>query len=220
MTSRLLPSPTPRRRPTPASARAKASAWFTPPLAATTATGPGSRSAAPGTKLAVSRRWGARKPEVFGPRTRMPVSRTTSASACWYSAPSPPASANPPAHTRAARAPAAAASRRASAVTAAGMQETTRSGVMPWAAAASPTVGKKPRSGSGRPVLTFITGPGNEPRESVIAAPSFPGVADAPSTAMARGANSGSRAVTWCLRRGRPGRTAGAWSRCRRRTRR
>lgn len=74
----------------------------------------------------------------------MPVSRTTTANACWYSAPSPPASANPPAHTSAARAPTAAASRRASAVTAAGMQETTRSGVMPWASVASPVVRKKP----------------------------------------------------------------------------
>ncbi len=131
VTSRLLPRPTPSLRPTPASARAKASAWFTPPLAATTATGPSSMSSAPGTKLAVSRWCGARNPEVLGPSTRMPVSATTSASACWWAVPSPPASAKPPAQTRAAWAPAAAASRRAPAVTAAGMQEMTRSGAMP-----------------------------------------------------------------------------------------
>src|SRR5581483_7918186 len=98
--------------------------------------------------------------------------------------PGPPASANPPAQTSAARTPAAAASASAPAVAGAGTQSTARSRVAPVAATASATLEYIPAAGSGRRSLTSATGPGNDASDRAMAWPSLPGVADAPTTAI------------------------------------
>ena len=76
-TSTAFPRPTPSRMPRPSPSARKASAWLTPPLCATIASDPGRRLAAGRTKLAHSRAGGLRKPDVFGPRMRRPVSRAS-----------------------------------------------------------------------------------------------------------------------------------------------
>ncbi len=165
-----------------------------PPLEATTPTGPAGTSPAPGTKLATRWRGGARKPDVFGPRSRIPVTATTSES--WASTPAPdsPASRKPPAHTTPARTPAAAASATAGAVAPAGTQKRARSAGWPVSATASATLAYTPAEGSGLREFTSSTGPGNEASERAMAAPSLPGSAEAPTTTTPAGAKRGDSA--------------------------
>ena len=61
-----------------------------------------------------------------------------------------------------------------------------------WPPRPSATLGWNPAAGSGRRSLTSSTGPGNDSSDRAMAAPSLPGEADAPMTAMPRGANSAS----------------------------
>src|SRR6266545_3916918 len=193
VTSIPLPNPTARLTPCPASTSRKDSAWLTPPLAATTATRPAGTSATPGTKLAVRRRDGTRNPDVLGPSRRTPVASATSSRPCWCAAPAGPVSAKPPAHTSAARTPAAAASLTAAALAGAGTHTTARSSGEPSASAAAVTEPCNPASGSGSRELIRASGPSKAASERAITAPNFPGVRDAPMTAMPRGANSAAR---------------------------
>jgi hypothetical protein len=160
---------------------------LTPPLAASTATRPAGTAAAPGTKLADSPAAGTRNPLVFGPSSRMPVPAVIAVSSRCSAAPSPPASAKPPPQITAARAPAAAASASTPGQAAAGTQITARS-TGPSAAAAA----TEPYIVSSLPLTraTLRDPVANRPSDLAMTAPSLPGLRDAPTTAILRGANS------------------------------
>ena len=141
VTSTQLPRPTPSPTPTPDSDSRNDNAWFIPPLAATTATGPAAMCSTVGTKLTVAP-VGRKKPEVFGPSSRIPVVELISASCSCRATPSAPASANPPEQMTAAPTPQSAASRTASGVAAAGTHSTARSSARPWTSVAACNEGR------------------------------------------------------------------------------
>ncbi len=111
----------------PSAAAAMATARFTPPLCATIASRPGGMLPTVETKVASTPSTGLTSPEVFGPSSRMPAPAAARAARAWSSAPSGPASANPPAQTIAARAPAAAHCSTTSGTAPAGTISTARS---------------------------------------------------------------------------------------------
>ena len=201
-TSAAFPSPTPSRTPSPSAAAAKQAARLTPPLDATMATGPGSSVVTSGTKLGSTPSSGFMNPDVLGPSSRIPCRRATaSASSCndrpacasrspagsaspdrtaaWRSA-----SANPPAHTMAARTPARPHSSNAVGTASARMTSTARSTGRPIAAtdrtAARPSI--SPARG-----LTRCSRPRNPDNDRTMALPALPWVAEAPITAMLDG---------------------------------
>ena len=174
--------------------------WLTPPLAATTPMPPRGTLWAPGTKLAMRSRPGAKYPEVFGPMRRMPLPASSARTRSSIATPAGPVSEKPPEQTRAARTPTVAHSASAPAVALAGTQTTARSGAPPAAAirsAASEAETAKPSApargftrASGMPLLS---------REAAITAPSFSGDVEAPITIAPRGSKKAriGCAVTW-----------------------
>ena len=189
MTSAPLPMPTPRLTPCPASASRKASAWLTPPLAATTRDRPAGTSARAGHEAGASGPCGARgSPEVFGPSSRMPVSAATAASCVLVRrAPRPASRETAGADQRGpARRRAAASAQR---VGAAGRRHAEDGQVD------RPPVPRRlprPTRARRRPVAAARVDQGDGPprkaaSERAMAAPSLPGLREAPTTATPRG---------------------------------
>ena len=174
VTSTQLPRPTPSPTPTPDSDSRNDNAWFIPPLAATTATGPAAMCSTVGTKLTVAP-VGRKKPEVFGPSSRIPVVELISASCSCRATPSAPTSANPPEQMTAAPTPQSAASRTASGVAAAGTHNTARSSARPWTSVAACNEGRNdPSCGFGvdakdRSGVAAASGDGVEHHRSELA---------------------------------------------------
>ena len=115
------------RKPSPSPLARKLTARFMPPLLATIDAGPGSSRVTYGTKLAITPSAGFMNPDVFGPSSRTPWRASDRPRPRPAGCRPPAVSANPPAHTTAARTPATPQSSSAAGTASAGTTSTARS---------------------------------------------------------------------------------------------